>query len=156
GRLMPRKDAARAAAGPFFCTACGNESAKWFGRCPACGEWNSAAESPAGPVARAGRGRGSAGARASGYAGGGSAPVRLGEIQVGAEDRWRTGIGELDRVLGGGVVPGSLVLIGGDPGIGKSTLALEMAAALGAADPERAVLYVSGEESPRQTRMRAE
>jgi len=145
---------ARPAAGPFFCTECGNESAKWFGRCPHCGAWNTVAEAPA---ERASGGR-SGGRRSrapgGGYATASSPPVRLGEIESGAEDRWRTGIAELDRVLGGGIVPGSLVLIGGDPGIGKSTLALEMAAALGAAG--RWVLYVSGEESPRQTRMRAE
>src|SRR6267142_4908245 len=155
---MARKEAARREAGPFFCAECGNESPKWFGRCPHCEAWNSAAEAPR---AEGARGRG-AGARRSaapraGYAAGtgtGASPVRLREIESGAEDRWRTGIEELDRVLGGGLVPGSLVLIGGDPGIGKSTLALEMAAALGAAG--RAILYVSGEESPRQTRMRAE
>jgi len=149
---VARKESAkaRAAAGPFFCTECGNESPKWFGKCPACGAWNSAAEAPAsGPGSRA------AGRRSAGYAGvAGSAPVRIESIETSAEDRWRTGIGELDRVLGGGLVPGSLVLIGGDPGIGKSTLALEMAAALGATG--RSILYVSGEESPRQTRMRAE
>ena len=150
---MARKETsrARAAAGPFFCAECGNESPKWFGKCPHCGAWNSAAEAPAaGPRRSAGAAR-----RAGGYSGvAASPPVRLEAIESGAEDRWRTGIAELDRVLGGGLVPGSLVLIGGDPGIGKSTLALEMAAALGASG--RSVLYVSGEESPRQTRMRAE
>jgi DNA repair protein RadA/Sms len=140
------------AAGSFFCTACGHESPKWFGRCPQCEAWNSAAEAPAEPARAAGRA--ARGSGRAGYAGTAAAPVKIDSIEPGAEDRWRTGIGELDRVLGGGIVPGSLVLIGGDPGIGKSTLALEMAAALGAAG--RAVLYVSGEESPRQTRMRAE
>ncbi len=153
---MGRKEAARREAGPFFCSECGNESPKWFGRCPHCEAWNTAAEAPTATGGRGAGSRRSASSRA-GYASGtatGASPVRLREIESGAEDRWRTGIGELDRVLGGGLVPGSLVLIGGDPGIGKSTLALEMSAALGAAG--RAVLYVSGEESPRQTRMRAE
>lgn len=151
---MVRKETAksRAAAGPFFCTECGNESPKWFGKCPHCEAWNSAAEAPAAGASRRAAG---GGRRAAGYAGiASSPPVRIESIEPSAEDRWRTGIGELDRVLGGGLVPGSLVLIGGDPGIGKSTLALEMAAALGSSG--RSVLYVSGEESPRQTRMRAE
>ena len=130
----------------FACAECGNESPKWFGRCPHCGAWNSAREAPE----RRGR-EASAGA---GYSGVASAPVRLEELEPGVEDRWTSGIGELDRVLGGGLVPGSLVLIGGDPGIGKSTLALQLAAALEGAG--RSVLYVSGEESPRQTKMRAE
>src|SRR5688572_4144278 len=154
---MPRKEPAQKVASHFFCSECGNESAKWFGRCPHCGAWNTAAEAPA---ERASGGRSRSGSRRAagarpGYTGvSASAPIPIHEIESGAEDRWRTGIGELDRVLGGGLVPGSLVLIGGDPGIGKSTLALEMAAALGASGKKG--LYVSGEESPRQTRMRAE
>src|SRR4029079_8220858 len=111
---MARKEAARAraaAAGPFFCAACGNESPKWFGKCPHCGAWNSAAEAPAAGPRRA---SGAAARRAGGYSGvARSPPVRLEAIETGAEDRWRTGIAELDRVLGGGLVPGSLVLIGG-------------------------------------------
>src|SRR4029079_15115080 len=122
---MARKEAARAraaAAGPFFCAACGNESPKWFGKCPHCGAWNSAAEAPAAGPRRA---SGAAARSAGGYSGaatcqpgrraGGcsgvatSPPVRLEAIETGAEDRWRTGIAELDRVLGGGLVPGSLV-----------------------------------------------
>jgi DNA repair protein RadA/Sms len=147
---VPRKSSAEHAGTVFLCSQCGNESPKWFGRCPHCGAWNTAVEEsrarPAGrPAAR--------GARA--YAGPGEKPLRLDEIGgEGLEERWPSGIGELDRVLGGGLVPGSLVLIGGDPGIGKSTLALELAAALGGLG--RSVLYVSGEESPRQTKMRAE
>jgi len=153
---MARKPSAGAARAPkesFFCSECGNESPKWFGRCPHCGAWNTAAEAPAlGSGASRGGARGGSRSGISGAPA--TPPQKLGEIEGSAEDRWRTGIGELDRVLGGGLVPGSLVLIGGDPGIGKSTLALEMAAALGAQG--HAVLYVSGEESPRQTRMRAE
>ncbi|HEX5031237.1 MAG TPA: DNA repair protein RadA [Candidatus Eisenbacteria bacterium] len=147
--MTPRKAApAREAKTVFFCAECGNESPKWFGRCPHCDAWNSAREGP-------GR-REAAPARRSNYASSdaASAPVKLDEIDSGAEARWVSGIGELDRVLGGGLVPGSLVLIGGDPGIGKSTLALQLAAALGRA--ERSVLYVSGEESPRQVKLRAE
>src|SRR5690349_1091511 len=139
--MTPKKAAApRGAKSVYFCAECGNESPKWFGRCPHCEAWNSAREGPgrreAAPARRAGYG-----ASPDAVA----APLRLDEIDVSAEARWVSGIGELDRVLGGGLVPGSLVLIGGDPGIGKSTLALQLAAALGRA--ERSVLYVSGEEA---------
>jgi DNA repair protein RadA/Sms len=148
--MTPRKAAqAREAKTVFFCAECGNESPKWFGRCPHCDAWNSAREGP-------GR-REAAPARRQGYAASAdqaSAPLKLDEIDSSADARWVSGIGELDRVLGGGLVPGSLVLIGGDPGIGKSTLALQLAAALGRAG--RSVLYVSGEESPRQVKLRAE
>ena len=140
----------RRAAAPrsvFLCSACGNDSPKWFGRCPHCGEWNTAVEETERAAAGGAR-------RSYASAGPASAPTRLSEIEPTGEDRRRSGIGELDRVLGGGLVPGSLVLIGGDPGIGKSTLALQLAVALGG--PERQVLYVSGEESPRQAKMRAE
>ena len=146
-RRQASQGAAREAKTVFLCAECGNESPKWFGRCPHCGAWNSAREGP---------GRREATTPRAGYASASAtpAPVRFEEIEGRAEDRWRSGIGELDRVLGGGLVPGSLVLIGGDPGIGKSTLALQLAGALGRAG--RSVLYVSGEESPRQTKMRAE
>jgi DNA repair protein RadA/Sms len=129
----------------FHCSECGNDSPKWFGRCPHCGAWNTAVEETP---------RAATTTRHRSYGGSAAAPARLSEIEASAEDRRLSGIGELDRVLGGGLVPGSLVLIGGDPGIGKSTLALQLAVALGNA--EHPVLYVSGEESPRQTRMRAE
>jgi DNA repair protein RadA/Sms len=141
---MAKKKSASAAS-RFLCSACGNESLKWFGRCPHCGTWNTAVQETARAVAPAAR---------RGYGAVAAPPQRLDEIGTEGEERWRSGVGELDRVLGGGLVPGSLVLIGGDPGIGKSTLALQLAGALGRAG--RAVLYVSGEESPRQTKMRAE
>ncbi len=158
---MKRRLASNPERDHFFCTECGNESAKWFGKCPACGAWNTAAEAPADRVGRSG----SAGKRAgnagkarrptAGYSGAdASVPVKLDSIETGTEPRWLSGITELDRVLGGGLVPGSLVLIGGDPGVGKSTLALSLASAL--ARQNRPVLYVTGEESPRQTKMRAE
>ncbi len=127
----------------YVCDRCGAESLKWMGRCPECGEWNTlveVAESPA-PAPRA-------------QATGGSAPVRLRDVPPQALDRVRVPIGEMDRVLGGGIVPGSAVLIGGDPGIGKSTLLLQLASVL--ADGRGSVLYVSGEESVYQLKMRAE
>ena len=145
GRRQASQGAAREAKTVFLCAECGNESAKWFGRCPHCNAWNSAREGPGRRVATAPR---------AGYGPASATPLRFEDIEGSAEDRWRSGIGELDRVLGGGLVPGSLVLIGGDPGIGKSTLALQLAGALGRAG--KSVLYVSGEESPRQTKMRAE
>ncbi len=130
----------------FACQACGHREAKWFGRCPECEGWNTLNEET---VERAERER-----RPAWGAGGSSGrPLRLVEISREREDRQRTGIGELDRVLGGGVVPGSLVLLGGDPGIGKSTLLL---AALDRLARDGPVLYVTGEESLRQTRMRAD
>jgi len=127
----------------FFCTACGNETSKWQGRCPACGEWNTIQEHvekqlPAKGVAVSG----------------GSRTVQLlQEVTADAESRFSTGIGELDRVLGGGAVEGSLVLVGGAPGIGKSTLLLQICSSL---CNGRKVLYVSGEESERQLKMRAD
>jgi DNA repair protein RadA/Sms len=139
----------------YACAACGHESAKWHGRCPGCGEWNSLAEEtrsvPAargGPLGPASRARGARnGARAV-------RPVPLGDVDALRVERLATGIGELDRVLGGGLVPGSLVLIGGSPGIGKSTLTSGALGNLAAA--RRKVLYVSGEESAAQVRLRAE
>jgi DNA repair protein RadA/Sms len=126
----------------FSCSACGHESPKWHGRCPGCGDWNTLVEEKAAPS-----GRGSKASRRAGR------PVRLADVQAPAVARLGTGIGELDRVLGGGVVPGSLVLIGGSPGIGKSTLT---ASALGNLAAEHRVLYVTGEESPAQVKLRAE
>lgn len=130
----------------FFCKECGSESPKWLGQCPGCKAWNSLVEAP-----QAGKARGPAyGASVLQTA----EPVLLSEVDTGAEERMATGIGELDRVLGGGIVVGSLVLVGGDPGIGKSTLLLQMCYVL--TKKERKVLYVSGEESIRQIRMRAD
>ena len=126
----------------FYCTSCGGETPKWQGKCPACGAWNTLEEhieKPASPV------------RSTAMPRRGPRPIR--EIDGGDEIRFGTGIGELDRVLGGGAVEGSLVLVGGAPGIGKSTLLLQICSSLCAG---RTVLYVSGEESERQLKMRAQ
>ena len=128
----------------FTCQSCGFQSAKWLGRCPDCSGWNTLVEEAAPAEERR---------PAWGASGGSTRPVKLVDVEGEAEERRRTGIGELDRVLGGGVVPGSLVLLGGDPGIGKSTLLLSAVERLAAAGP---ALYVSGEESLRQTKMRAD
>ena len=128
----------------WYCTSCGNESPKWMGRCPACGEWNTMVEAPA-ETRKAGR-------AAAGTAHAASKPRRLNEIDSSENARRMLGMGELDRLLGGGIVPGSLVLIGGEPGIGKSTLSLQIP--LHCKDIK--TLYVSGEESARQVKMRAE
>ncbi len=136
----------------YRCTECGHQHPKWVGRCEACGEWNAIAEEPAiarGSVAAGQRGR--VGARRASPV---VAPVRLNNIAAESLTRWRTGLNEFDYVLGGGIVPGSMTLIGGEPGIGKSTLLLQAAARLEAAG--RTVLYASGEESPEQIRLRAD
>ncbi len=131
----------------FFCKECGYESSKWMGQCPACREWNTFVEAPA-----ASGGRKAGGARAAAL--GGNRPVKLSQIESSAEERTGTGMEELDRVLGGGLVSGSLILVGGDPGIGKSTLLLQVCRNL-ARDGKR-VLYISGEESARQIKLRAD
>ena len=129
----------------WFCKNCGNESPKWMGRCPACGEWNTMVEhtvatgKPSRNVSQA--------AAAPNHR-----PLHLKEIEASAENRISLGLAEVDRLLGGGIVRGSLVLIGGEPGIGKSTLSLQIP--LGA--PALKTLYVSGEESARQVKMRAD
>ena len=133
----------------FICQECGHAALAWTGRCPGCGEWNTLVEAKR-PEARKGRRGGSQGAAAADA----PKPVPLREVRAVAADRLVTGIAELDRVLGGGLVPGSLVLLGGSPGIGKSTLT---GMALGnLVTGGRGVLYVSGEESASQVRLRAE
>jgi len=122
----------------YVCNQCGYQSVKWLGRCPECEEWESFEEKRQ---------------ASSGVAGSFSEPVPLHLAPDGDEERISTGIEELDRVLGGGIVPGSVVLIGGEPGIGKSTLILHLLASV--AEKKRKVLYVSGEESARQIKMRA-
>ena len=136
----------------YACTECGHESPKWHGRCPGCGQWNTLAEEARAAPAAGGRGAGAAGGGRAGARA--LRPVRLGEVETPKVDRLLTGIGELDRVLGGGLVPGSLVLIGGSPGIGKSTLTTGALGNLAAAG--RKVLYVSGEESAAQVKLRAQ
>ncbi len=124
----------------FVCAGCGHESARWMGRCPGCGEWNTMAVAPDPP------------------AGGGAAAEPavarlLRDVAPLEGERLASGVGEFDRVLGGGIVPGSLILLGGDPGVGKSTLLLQVAGRMGCGRP---ILYVSGEESVAQMRTRAE
>ena len=134
----------------FYCTECGNEMPKWQGKCPACGAWNTVVEQPTEkPVKKAGinHPRGSA----AGVAG--HRPKLMKDVEITDELRFCTGMGELDRVLGGGAVKGSLVLIGGAPGIGKSTLMLQICDNL---CRFATVLYVSGEESERQIKLRAQ
>lgn len=131
----------------FYCTQCGNESGKWFGQCPSCGSWNTLVEAPA-----------AASKNKSGAAKTATGGIRLNrarpisEVDTQEELRFSTGMGELDRVLGGGAVRGSMVLVGGAPGIGKSTLLLQICGLLS----EETVLYVTGEESQRQLKLRAQ
>ncbi len=139
---------AKASATVFFCRECGYESTKWLGQCPACHQWNTMTEAPK----AASGGTPSRMARSTGRLGM-QAPVRLDEIGEGEETRQKTGFEELDVVLGGGIVPASLILVGGDPGIGKSTILLQLCRNISEAG--RSVLYVSGEESLKQIRMRA-
>ena len=130
----------------FACQQCGNQSARWLGRCPECGTWNSYIEDEAA----------SAGAWQPGHRVSSSTarPVPLAEIQFAQTNRLRLSTRELSQVLGGGIVPGSLVLVGGDPGIGKSTLLLQLASEVAAT--HGTVLYVSGEESAQQLKLRAQ
>ncbi len=129
----------------FYCTECGNETPRWQGQCPACGAWNTLTEAPVRPkgenkaVVDAHRAR--------------QAPEKLSELDTEEEIRFSTGLGELDRVLGGGAVRGSVVLVGGAPGVGKSTLLLQICGMVGSSER---VLYVTGEESRRQLKMRAQ
>lgn len=126
----------------YVCAECGHESARWSGQCPSCGAWNCMNEEL----------RSKAAASAPTRTAVSVAPKKLSDIDEKDDPRLQTGIAELDRVLGGGIVPGGLMLIGGDPGIGKSTLLLQVCANLG---KTRSILYVSGEESARQIRLRA-
>jgi len=121
----------------FFCRNCGNESPKWVGKCPACGEWNSYVEET---VVTGKAGKQSATNRISGPA---SKPIAIQDIPAGKEQRIDLQNAEMNRVLGGGLVPGSLVLVGGEPGIGKSTLMLQIALAI----PDMRVLYISGRKA---------
>lgn len=132
----------------FVCSECGAQSSKWNGKCPSCGAWNTLEETV--PVAVV---SGKSAPRAGVVPVGEFKYSRISEINYEDETRYSTGIGELDRVLGGGLVKGSLVLIGGDPGIGKSTLLLQICGFMG---NDHTILYVSGEESERQIKMRAE
>ena len=129
----------------FFCQNCGFESSKWMGQCPACKAWNSFAEEPQTSTKKTAAGN----VRKDT-----PQPKTLSEIEMNQAARMSTGMGELDRVLGGGIVQGSLVLVGGDPGIGKSTLLLQVCRNL--SDAGKKVLYISGEESLQQIRLRAE
>ncbi|MEO2240300.1 DNA repair protein RadA [Dorea sp. YH-dor226] len=126
----------------FFCQNCGHEENKWLGQCPACKEWNTFVEEKVTPV-KAGNMKEQREAQV----------VTLSSVSTEEDERVRTGIDELDRVLGGGIVPGSLVLVGGDPGIGKSTLLLQVCQRLSSMNKK--VLYISGEESLKQIKLRA-
>src|SRR3954452_2416533 len=138
----------------YVCSNCGTESVKWHGRCPGCEEWNTLVEERIAPVQAGPRGGGAAGGAGSSRRARALKPVRLADVEAPAVKRMVTGIGEFDRVLGGGIVPGSLVLIGGAPGIGKSTITGGALGNLAAAG--RNVLYVSGEESAAQVKLRAQ
>ena len=132
----------------FFCSSCGHESAKWLGQCPACKEWNTMVEAPV-PAKAAGT---SAAAMSAAHPGIRQKPVPLSAVEETGEERFSTGFAELDRVLGGGVVAGSMILLGGDPGIGKSTILLQAARNMAASGID--IVYISGEESLRQIKMR--
>ena len=127
----------------FFCKECGFESAKWLGQCPGCKSWDTFTEEPV--IKKVNKPAGMKSSRE---------PELIANIKIESENRLASGIGELDRVLGGGIVQGSLVLVGGDPGIGKSTLLLQMCREIIAEGKK--VLYISGEESLSQIKMRAE
>lgn len=133
----------------FFCSECGYESAKWMGQCPACKQWNTMTEAPARVSKTGGK---SSPAHPAALKD--NKPVSFSEVKTDEDERFRTGYAEMDRVLGGGAVKGSLVLTGGDPGIGKSTLILQMCRNM--ALDGRQILYVSGEESLRQIKLRAD
>ena len=127
----------------YFCQSCGAESSKWIGRCPACGEWNTYLEQIVSKKSKSSH---------DSYSAEKQNPQKISEVKSKKEGRISTKMSELDRILGGGLVPGSVILIGGEPGIGKSTLSLQVALKL----DHLKVLYVSGEESPQQIKMRAD
>src|SRR3954462_1344931 len=131
----------------FVCSSCAAETPRWMGQCPGCGEWNTLTEETRAKIPGGAAGK-AAPARSA------AKPLRLADVQAERYERLKTGIGELDRILGGGLVPGSLMLIGGSPGIGKSTLTSMALGNLEGAG--RRTLYVSGEESAAQIRLRAE
>ncbi len=132
----------------FYCSQCGYESSKWMGQCPSCKEWNTLVEET---VSKSVRGKSDTSPHRVGER---KMPERISAIRLTEDERIKTHIEELDRVLGGGIVSGSLVLVGGDPGIGKSTLLLQVCKRL--SDDQHQVLYISGEESLKQIKMRAE
>jgi DNA repair protein RadA/Sms len=140
----------------YRCSECGADHSKWQGRCDACGEWNTLVEEIVAPRVATGGPSARRAAGARGFAEGGSVAVapRLRDVVGSHADRWRTSLDEFDFVLGGGIVPGSMILVGGEPGIGKSTLLLQVAARL--EQSGRPVLYASGEESALQVRLRAD
>jgi DNA repair protein RadA len=131
----------------FICAQCGFQSPKWAGKCPECGEWNTLTEELVQPQASAKAAAATERQRTPGV------PVSLGSLDCADEERWFSGLAELDRVLGGGIVQGSMILLSGDPGIGKSTLLLQICRYLG---ENKRVLYITGEESVRQIKLRAE
>ncbi|MBA3716051.1 MAG: AAA family ATPase, partial [Pyrinomonadaceae bacterium] len=134
----------------YVCQKCGHQARKWLGKCPDCGEWNSFVEERA----RTTPTKSGMAASRGGFAARQAQPIAYREIESQDDVRFSSGVTEFDRVLGGGIVPGSLVLIGGDPGIGKSTLLLQVADKMSAGRAR--VLYMSGEESERQIKMRGE
>jgi DNA repair protein RadA/Sms len=141
----------------YRCTECGADYSKWQGRCDTCGGWNTLVEEAGAPKIAA-KGGGSArrmgGSASMGEGGSVAVAPRLRDVSGSESERWRTGIAEFDFVLGGGIVPGSMVLVGGEPGIGKSTLLLQIAARM--QRQGRSALYVSGEESPLQVKLRSD
>ncbi|HEX6573479.1 MAG TPA: DNA repair protein RadA [Gemmatimonadaceae bacterium] len=142
----------------FRCTNCGAEHPRWAGRCDVCGEWNTLVEEvvqkSAASGAQTGASRRIGGHKTLAEGGSVATPIKLRDVEGKAEPRWKTGLDEFDFVLGGGIVPGSMILIGGEPGIGKSTLLLQVASRL--EDSGHRTLYVSGEESALQVKLRAD